>query len=105
MTPPRVVIPAKTAPVKTANESASGKALGETVPGYGLPDTWFGVLGPANMPKPVVDKLNADRVIDEYSEMLGVDPELLHSADEVAEVRAQRAQQAQAKTRTRLART
>ncbi|NCW82738.1 MAG: hypothetical protein EBV68_12800, partial [Betaproteobacteria bacterium] len=23
------------------------------------PDTWFGVLGPANLPKPVVDRLNA----------------------------------------------
>jgi tripartite-type tricarboxylate transporter receptor subunit TctC len=33
--------------------------LGETVPGYGLPDTWFGMMGPANMPKPVVDRLNA----------------------------------------------
>lgn len=33
--------------------------LGEAVPGYGLPDTWFGMMGPANLPKPVVDRLNA----------------------------------------------
>lgn len=34
-------------------------AIGETVPGYAVPDTWFGVLGPAGMPRPVVERLNA----------------------------------------------
>jgi|CryBogDrversion2_11_1035321.scaffolds.fasta_scaffold00947_2 tripartite-type tricarboxylate transporter receptor subunit TctC len=32
--------------------------IGETVPGYAIPDLWLGVLGPAGMNKAVVDKLN-----------------------------------------------
>ncbi len=32
--------------------------IGETVPGY-LAPTWTGVIGPAGMPRPIVDKLNA----------------------------------------------
>jgi tripartite-type tricarboxylate transporter receptor subunit TctC len=32
--------------------------IGETVPGYAIPDLWFGVLGPAGMNKTLVDKLN-----------------------------------------------
>ncbi len=31
----------------------------ETVPGFVLPDSWSGILGPANMPRPIVEKLNA----------------------------------------------
>ena len=34
--------------------------IGESLPGYAVPDTWFGIMGPANMPRPVVDRLNAD---------------------------------------------
>ena len=34
--------------------------IGETVPGYAVPDTWFGIMGPAGMPRPVVDQLNAE---------------------------------------------
>lgn len=44
---------------KRARGTPDIPALGETVPGYGLPDTWFGVLGPANMPKALVERLNA----------------------------------------------
>lgn len=44
---------------KRARGTPDIPTLGETVTGYGLPDTWFGVLGPANMPKPLVDRLNA----------------------------------------------
>ena len=32
--------------------------IGETVPGY-LAPTWTGVVGPAGLPRPIVDKLNA----------------------------------------------
>ncbi len=32
--------------------------IGETVPGY-LAPTWTGVIAPAGVPRPVVDKLNA----------------------------------------------
>jgi tripartite-type tricarboxylate transporter receptor subunit TctC len=33
--------------------------IGETVPGYAVPDTWFGYMGPAGMPRHIVDQLNA----------------------------------------------
>lgn len=33
--------------------------IGETVPGYAVPDTWFGFMGPAGMPGGVTDQLNA----------------------------------------------
>jgi len=44
---------------KRARGTPDIPTLGETVTGYGLPDTWFGILGPANMPKPLVERLNA----------------------------------------------
>ena len=34
-------------------------AIGESVPGFAVPDTWIGVLGPKNLPADVVAKLNA----------------------------------------------
>jgi tripartite-type tricarboxylate transporter receptor subunit TctC len=34
--------------------------IGETVPGFAVPDTWFGFMGPAAMPRPIVDQLNAE---------------------------------------------
>jgi tripartite-type tricarboxylate transporter receptor subunit TctC len=34
--------------------------LGESLPGYAIPDTWFGFLGPANMPRALVERLNAE---------------------------------------------
>jgi tripartite-type tricarboxylate transporter receptor subunit TctC len=34
--------------------------LTETVPGYLLPNSWLCVLGPANLPRPIVARLNAD---------------------------------------------
>jgi len=34
--------------------------IGESLPGYAVPDTWFGVLGPAGMPRPVVERLNSE---------------------------------------------
>jgi tripartite-type tricarboxylate transporter receptor subunit TctC len=33
--------------------------IGETVPGYEF-TAWIGAFGPAGLPKPIVDKLNAD---------------------------------------------
>jgi tripartite-type tricarboxylate transporter receptor subunit TctC len=33
--------------------------VGETVPGYEM-SVWYGAFGPAGMPKPIVDKLNAE---------------------------------------------
>jgi len=34
--------------------------IGETVPGYAVPDTWFGFYGPAGMPRPILERLNAE---------------------------------------------
>jgi tripartite-type tricarboxylate transporter receptor subunit TctC len=34
--------------------------IGESVPGYALPDSWLCVLGPAGLPKPVSARLNTD---------------------------------------------
>ena len=41
--------------------------IGETLPGYGTPDQWLGILGPAAMPAAVVARLNDSfrRSIDE----------------------------------------
>lgn len=51
-----------------------------TVPGYGS-QTWFGVFGPANLPEPVVAKLNAalnkvllDQEVKAQMQTLGFDP-------------------------------
>ena len=34
--------------------------IGESVPGYAVPDTWFGFMGPANLARPALERLNAD---------------------------------------------
>lgn len=61
-------------------------------------DRFVGNLGTIAAFKPdVLDKFNADEWADKYSDMLGVDPELIVPAEQVALVRQQRAeQQAQA---------
>jgi tripartite-type tricarboxylate transporter receptor subunit TctC len=33
-------------------------SISETVPGYAVPDTWFGIVGPAGLPRPIVERLN-----------------------------------------------
>lgn len=53
------------------------------------------VMSMAQVKPDVVDKLNSDRIIDEYADMLGLDPEMIVPADEVEQVRAQRAAQQQ----------
>ena len=40
-----------------------------------------------------LDKLNTDEVVDQYAEMLGVDPNLIVADDDVLIVRQQRAEQ------------
>lgn len=44
----------------------------------------------------VVDKINADQVIDDYADLFGVNPEIVVPDDVAAETRAQKAQAAQA---------
>ena len=50
----------------------------------------------AQMKPDVLDKLNADAWADKYADMLGVDPELVVSGEQVVMVRQQRAQAQQA---------
>lgn len=42
-----------------ASAAPSIPTIAETVPGYEL-DPWFGVLGPAGMPKPIADRLQQE---------------------------------------------
>jgi tripartite-type tricarboxylate transporter receptor subunit TctC len=65
--------------------------IGESLPGYAVPDTWFGVMGPASMPRPVVERLNAElRMVVQVPEVrqrienLGMVPTATASPDEVA---------------------
>ena len=56
----------------------------------------LGTVGAVAGLKPeVVDKLDADQLIDAYGDMLGVDPTLIVADDKVAIIREQRAQMQQ----------
>jgi tripartite-type tricarboxylate transporter receptor subunit TctC len=44
---------------KRAKAASDVPALGETVKGFAVPDTWIGILGPAGLPPEVVNKVNA----------------------------------------------
>jgi hypothetical protein len=60
-------------------------------------DRFVGNLGAVAQFKPdVLDKFDSDKWADAYSDMLGIDPELIVPNDRVAMIRAQRAQAAQA---------
>lgn len=60
-------------------------------------DRILGTVGQMSAVKPeVLDKLNADDMIDEYSEMLGISPHLIVANEDVAIIRQERAE-AQAK--------
>ena len=65
--------------------------IGETVPGYAVPDTWFGFMGPAGMPRPVTDKLNAeirkalqDPEVRQRVENIGMEPTGTLTAEQMA---------------------
>jgi len=60
-------------------------------------DRFVANLGAVAQLKPeVLDKLDADRWADAYADMLGVDPEMIVPGEQVALIREQRAQAAQA---------
>lgn len=64
-------------------------------------DRFVGNLGAVAQFKPdVLDKFDADKWVDLYSDSLGVDPEIIVPADQVQAIRAQRAQAAQAQEMT-----
>ena len=57
-------------------------------------------LGQVASIKPeVLDKLDADQWADAYSDMLGIDPDMIVPGDQVAVIRRQRAEAAQASSR------
>jgi len=45
---------------KRYDRAAGIPAIGEVVPGYAVPDTWLGVIGPRNLPDPIVNRLNEE---------------------------------------------
>lgn len=62
--------------------------VGETIPGFAVPDTWIGVLGPKNLPPDVVAKLNAalvkaseDPGVRKRLEAAGFEVDVVQSAD------------------------
>lgn len=60
-------------------------------------DRFVGNLGAVAAIKPeVIDKFDADRWADAYADMLGIDPELIVPSEQVALIRQQRAEAAQA---------
>lgn len=66
-------------------------------------DRFVGNLGAVAGIKPeVLDKFDADRWADAYADMLGIDPELIVPGEQVALIRQQRAQAAQAQQQAAL---
>lgn len=64
--------------------------------GTGAVDRLLGTIGSMAQMKPeVLDKIDADKVVDAYADMLGIDPDLIVGDDQVALIRQQRAQQMQ----------
>jgi hypothetical protein len=64
--------------------------------GTGALDRLLGTIGSMAKMKPdVLDKIDSDKVVDAYADMLGVDPDLIVGDDQVALIRQQRAQQMQ----------
>jgi tripartite-type tricarboxylate transporter receptor subunit TctC len=65
--------------------------IGESLPGYAVPDTWFGFMGPAAVPRPIVEKLNAeirkaiqDPEVRQRIVNIGMEPTGTASVDEMA---------------------
>jgi tripartite-type tricarboxylate transporter receptor subunit TctC len=65
--------------------------IGESLPGYGVPDTWFGFMGPAGLPRPILEKLNAeirkavqDPEVRQRIENIGMEPTSAVTPDQMA---------------------
>ena len=77
-------------------EFVSTLAQAQRAVGVASIDRLIGTVGAiAGLRPDVVDKLDADQMIDAYADSLGVDPSLIMADDKVALVRQQRAQQQQ----------
>lgn len=78
-------------------EFVSMLAQAQRAVGTGAVDRLLGTIGAVAQMKPdVLDKLDADQMIDKYADMLGVDPDLIVADDKVAIIRQERAKQQQA---------
>jgi len=78
-------------------EFVSMLAQAQRAVGLGAVDRLLGTVGAvAQLHPQVLDKINFDQTIDAYSDMLGVDPDLIVADENVAIIRQQRAQQAMA---------
>lgn len=77
-------------------EFVSTLAQAQRAIGVGSIDRLLGTVGNMAAMKPeVLDKLNADQIVDTYADMLGVDPNLIIGDENVAIIRQQRAEQQQ----------
>ena len=77
-------------------EFVSTLAQAQRAIGVGSIDRLLGTVGNMAQLKPeVLDKLNADQIVDTYADMLGVDPNLIIGDENVAIVRQQRMEQQQ----------
>lgn len=77
-------------------EYVSMLAQAQRAVGLGSVDRLLGTVGSIAQFKPeALDKLNTDEIIDGYSDMLGVDPDFIVANENVAVIRANRAQQQQ----------
>jgi hypothetical protein len=77
-------------------EFVSTLAQAQRAIGVGAIDRLLGTVGSIATMKPdVLDKLNADQIVDTYADMLGVDPNLIVGDENVAMIRQQRADQQQ----------
>lgn len=77
-------------------EFVSTLAQAQRAIGVGSIDRLLGTVGNmASMKPEVLDKLNADQIVDTYADMLGVDPNLIIGDENVAIIRQQRAEQQQ----------
>jgi len=73
-------------------EYVSMLAQAQKAVGIGAIDRIVGTVGQMGAIKPeALDKLDADQIIDEYSNMLGISPSLIVANDQVAVIREQRA--------------
>ena len=72
-------------------EYVSMLAQAQKAIGIGALDRMLGTVGTMAQVKPnVVDKLASDKIIDEYSQMLGVPADLIIANEEVAIIREER---------------
>jgi hypothetical protein len=78
-------------------EFVSMLAQAQRAVGTSAVDRLLGTVGMIAQMKPdVLDKIDADQIVDKYSDMLGVDPDLIVADDKVAIIRQDRAKQQQA---------